>query len=34
MGMVRTHTMMQDATRFISALVRMVTAGSVLSVLL
>ncbi|MFD7163592.1 ATP-binding cassette domain-containing protein [Streptomyces violascens] len=32
-GVVRTHTMMQDATRFISALVRMVTAGSVLSVL-
>uniref|UniRef100_A0AAU2V6V8 ABC transporter ATP-binding protein/permease n=1 Tax=Streptomyces sp. NBC_00003 TaxID=2903608 RepID=A0AAU2V6V8_9ACTN len=33
MGVVRTHTMMQDATRFISALVRMVTASSVLSLL-
>ncbi|MFD7014002.1 ATP-binding cassette domain-containing protein [Streptomyces sp. NPDC059928] len=33
MGVVRTHTMMQDATRLLSALVRMVTAGSVLSVL-
>ncbi|MFJ8313255.1 MULTISPECIES: ATP-binding cassette domain-containing protein [unclassified Streptomyces] len=33
MGVVRTHTMVQDATRFLSALVRMVTASGVLSVL-
>ncbi|HET6859668.1 MAG TPA: ABC transporter ATP-binding protein [Streptomyces sp.] len=33
MGVMRTHVMVTDAQHFISALVRMVTAGSVLSVL-
>ncbi|WP_055495666.1 ABC transporter ATP-binding protein [Streptomyces sp. TP-A0356] len=33
MGVVRTHVMVQDATRFTAALVRMVTASGVLTVL-
>lgn len=33
MGVIRTHVMVTDAQRFVSALVRMVTASSVLSVL-
>ncbi|MGW5776436.1 ABC transporter ATP-binding protein [Streptomyces sp. NPDC003863] len=33
MGVIRTHVMVTDAQRFLSALIRMVTAGGVLSVL-
>ncbi|OEJ23516.1 ABC transporter [Streptomyces agglomeratus] len=33
MGVIRTHVMVTDAQRFMSALIRMITAGSVLSVL-
>lgn len=33
MGVMRTHVMVMDAQRFLSALIRMVTAGGVLSVL-
>ncbi|MFE2325312.1 ATP-binding cassette domain-containing protein [Streptomyces sp. NPDC059385] len=33
MGVIRTHVMVTDAQRFLSALIRLVTAGSVLSVL-
>lgn len=33
MGVMRTHVMVTDAQRFVSALIRMVTAGGVLSVL-
>ncbi|MET7429842.1 MULTISPECIES: ABC transporter ATP-binding protein [Streptomyces] len=33
MGVIRTHVMVSDAQRFMSALIRMITAGGVLSVL-
>ncbi|MFD9395972.1 ATP-binding cassette domain-containing protein [Streptomyces sp. NPDC060000] len=33
MGVIRTHVMISDAQRFMSALIRMITAGGVLSVL-
>lgn len=33
MGVIRSHVMVQDATRFTAAVVRMITAGGVLSVL-